>query len=66
MLMGVYASACVKETAKGALEAGFKVATSRKLIADGKYCNYEENVGWYKKKGIYKDDYKKLLSLIEK
>jgi len=67
VLMGVYASACVKETAKGALEAGLKIATSKELIADDiKYYNKKENVEWYNKKGVYKDSYKELLSMIEK
>lgn len=66
ILMGVYASACVKETAKGALEAGLKIATSKELIADEKYHDKKENVEWYKEKGVYKDSYKELLSMIEK
>lgn len=66
VLMGVYASACVKETAKGALNVGLKIATSKDLIADGKYDNHKENIEWYKEKGVYKDSYKELLSMIEK
>lgn len=64
ILMGVYASACVQDTAEGALKSGFKIATSKDLIADCKWS--KEDVKWYKKKGVYKDDYKELLSLIEK
>lgn len=66
VLMGVYASACVKETAKGALEAGLKIATSKDLIADSKCDNHKENTEWYKEKGVYKDSYKELLDMIEK
>lgn len=66
ILMGVYASACVKGTAKSALKSGFMIATSKDLIADEKYHNREENVEWYKEKGVYRDSYKDLLSMIEK
>lgn len=66
ILMGVYASACVEDTARGALRAGFKIATSKDLIADGKNDTREEDIGWYKKRGLYKDSYKELLNMIEK
>ena len=66
ILMGVYASACVKETAKGAINAGFKIATSKELIADDRHHNKGDTIEWYKEKGVYKDSYKEILSLIEK
>lgn len=66
ILMGVYASACVKGTAKGALASGFQIATSKDLIADEKYQDISDDIEWYKRKGIYEDSYKDLLSLIEK
>lgn len=65
ILMGVYSSACVKGTAKGALNSGFQIATSKELIADEKYHG-DGAIEWYERKGIYKNSYKDLLSLIEK
>lgn len=67
ILMGVYASHCVKGTAESALGAGFDIVTSKDLIADKKNSDNhkpEENVEWYKKHGAYFDSYKKLLSRI--
>lgn len=65
ILMGVYSSNCVKGTAKSALKSGFIIATSKDLIADEKYHHREEEVEWYKEKGVYKDSYKELLNMIE-
>ncbi len=69
ILMGVYASHCVKGTAEGALDAGFDIIISKDLIADKKNSDNhkpEENVEWYKKHGIYLNSYKQLLEIIEK
>ncbi|MDP2908028.1 MAG: isochorismatase family cysteine hydrolase [Nanoarchaeota archaeon] len=66
ILMGVYASHCVKGTAEGALDAGFYIITSKDLIADDKHNNKKESIEWYKEKGVYKDSYKELLDMIEK
>ena len=80
LLMGVNASACVILTAKGALNAGFKIMTSKDLIADsdwhvteefiikenGSHGESDESVPWYKEHGIYRDSYKELLELIKK
>jgi len=66
ILMGVNASACVRLTAEGALNAGFKIMTSKDLIADcdwhvsGEYIikpdgsrgTSDESVPWYKEHGI--------------
>ncbi|MBM3200209.1 cysteine hydrolase [Candidatus Woesearchaeota archaeon] len=66
VLMGVYASHCVKDTAESALDAGFDIATSKDLISDNRHdAKRKENVEWYKEHGLYFDDYKKLLSSIQ-
>ncbi|MDP2906411.1 MAG: isochorismatase family cysteine hydrolase [Nanoarchaeota archaeon] len=66
LLMGINASACVLNTAAGAVMAGFNVMTSDDLIADPKSYNSNESIGWYEDNGIYRDDYKDLLDLISK
>lgn len=54
ILAGVDASLCVKDTARGALDAGFEIATSEELIADpAKF--YESPSVWYQKNGVYED-----------
>ncbi len=79
LLIGVNASGCVKETAEGAIRAGFKIMTSKDLIADPEWYVTEEfiinkngghgksdnSAPWYKEYGIYRDDYKELLRLIK-
>lgn len=57
ILMGVNAGACVRETAIGALNNGFAIATSSQLIS-----SYDRNlhIEWFKKKGGYSDNWKKL------
>lgn len=70
VLMGVYASACVMETAKGALKHGYNILVSDDLIADPNglvYPNFkevEENKPWYKEHAIFRNDYKDLLEII--
>ncbi len=80
LLMGVNASGCVRDTAEGAIRAGFKIMTSKDLIADPEWYVTEEfiikkngthgksdnSAQWYKEHGIYRDDYKELLRLIKK
>ncbi|MDP2907601.1 MAG: isochorismatase family protein [Nanoarchaeota archaeon] len=80
LLMGVNASGCVKDTAEGAIRAGFKIMTSKDLIADpdwhvteefiikkdGTHGKSDNSAPWYKKHGIYRDNYKELLRLIKK
>lgn len=66
LLMGINASACVLNTAAGAVMAGFKVMTSDDLIADPKSYGLNESIEWYRSNGVYKDDYKDLLDLISK
>lgn len=70
LLMGINASACVLETAEGALERGYNLMTSKDLIADsfGECYDPESDVlesrYWYKKNSIYRDNYKDLLQII--
>lgn len=80
LLMGVNASGCVRRTAESAVELGFKILTSKGLIADpewhvtdefiinkeGKHGKSDESAPWYKEHGIYREDYKGLLDLIKK
>jgi len=65
ILMGVKASACVRSTGEGALDNGFGIMTSKQLIADPPYWNYEESLFWFRENGIYRDDYKDLLELVK-
>lgn len=59
ILMGVNASACVIETAEGAIKKGFQIATSECLIADeGKT---DKSLPWYKKNSIYKENHLELI-----
>lgn len=71
LLMGINASACVLNTAKGALESGYTIMVSKDLIADRPpsnqwqfYWDFNESIDWYKKNGIYQDNYKDLLKII--
>lgn len=75
LLMGIYASACVLQTGQGAISEGFKIITSKDLIANPKpipryiYNPSElsnESIDWYKANGTYVDNYKDLLDLISK
>ncbi|MEK6899693.1 MAG: isochorismatase family protein [Nanoarchaeota archaeon] len=63
MLMGVYASYCIRDTAIGAIDNGFDITTSRMLIADPFSLEHEfkESIKWYKEYGQYNDNYAKLL-----
>ena len=49
-LMGINASACVKRTARGAVEEGFSIITSDDVI-DGKH-NDDNSIPWYRENGI--------------
>ncbi len=51
-LMGIYADACVRDTAKGARKAGFKIITSDEVIAHpwSDHLNKHE-VAWYRERG---------------
>ncbi len=56
LLMGVYASWCVRAFAENSLAAGFKIATARRLIADHKYRRDDlpkRGREWYSKHGTF-------------
>ena len=68
LLMGVNASVCVRQTAEDALELGYGVCTSRDLIAEPPvwhrgFKTYE-SISWFKKNGVYCDNYADLLHVI--
>lgn len=80
LLMGINASGCVLKTAESAVKLGFKIITSKDLIADpdwhvsgpllvtkeGKKGTSDNSAPWYKEHGIYRDNYKELFELIRK
>ncbi|MDP2908607.1 MAG: isochorismatase family cysteine hydrolase [Nanoarchaeota archaeon] len=66
LLMGINATACVISTAEGALDAGFKIMTSKDLIADPSYFHSDEGVRWYSTYGVYSNSYKDVLDMISK
>ena len=65
LLMGVYASACVRGTAEDAVERNYQIMASTQLMADHETFGNNESIEWYKRHGIYADNYKDLLRLIE-
>lgn len=79
LLMGINASGCVLRTAESAVKLGFKIITSKDLIADpewyvsgqfivtsdGKHGTSDNSAPWYKEHGIYRDNYKELFELIK-
>ncbi len=67
LLMGVNATACVVDTAYGALKEGFNIMTSKELIADPPYFrSLDEGVRWYSVYGVHMDSYKDILDTISK
>jgi nicotinamidase-related amidase len=64
LLMGLYASACVEGTGKGTLRNGFQFLTSRSLIADPDYWGNDENIEWFRTRGLHRDKYTDLLNII--
>ena len=54
--MGICASVCVKETAEGTLQNGFKIATSGKLIVDPRDTIDDKSKDWYEEHGEYHED----------
>ncbi|GEM_PF-1344685 len=68
VLMGAYASACVIETAMGALNNNFGIMTSPDLIADpsdlGTLFAGPESSNWYQENGVWAEDHRKLMDEI--
>jgi nicotinamidase-related amidase len=60
LLMGINASYCVKETAKGALEAGFRIATSGALITNRKKERRVKSASWFARNGAYAKGFPKI------
>lgn len=60
LVMGVSACACVYQTAFHALQAGFKIITSRDLI-EGYWEEYKQKVLWRGENGRCYDDYQEFL-----
>lgn len=62
LLMGINATACVQQTAMGALDKGYRIYTARQLIADrgGGIKYLEDGISWYKENGVYFPDFRKL------
>jgi nicotinamidase-related amidase len=60
ILTGVFAGACVLETAKGAKKEGIKVLTSDVLMNR----RYESDTRWYKQHTIYHETLGELLTTI--
>jgi len=66
LLMGINASACVFNTAQGGIIRGFKILTSKEIIAEPKGWEMEESVPSYEmcSSCLYRDDYEDLLEII--
>ncbi len=65
LLMGIYASYCVKDTANGAIRAGLKVYTAKDIISDREDVKRGESSGWFKKNAVFTDSYKDLLKILQ-
>jgi nicotinamidase-related amidase len=64
VLMGVYASYCVRITAESALRKGFKIATAKELIADQ---DGKVDLCWYRRNGLcFRNSQKLVEALIYK
>ncbi len=68
VLMGINASGCVQDTAIGALRRGYKIVTSRGVIASSsvrdKYLNTSKK--WYSKKGKFFESPEALKDFLQK
>lgn len=64
LLMGINASSCARHTGKGAVDAGFNIATSEDLIADPPDWNTKPaEIIWFQKNGTYRKEAASLLPL---
>lgn len=55
-LMGINADFCVRETAEGAIERGYKIITSDKVIAGMPHHSQNNSLPWYRKNGVCVDN----------
>ena len=65
LIMGIFASYCVRDTANGAVRAGFKVYASKDIIADREDVKRGESSEWFKKNTVFTDSYKDLLKILQ-
>lgn len=56
LLMGVNAQGCVLDTAKTAIEKGFKIITDSSLIAGQPTDSADDCAGWYSDNGVFFDN----------
>lgn len=67
-LMGIFASACVRSTAKGALERGYDILTSTDVIADSdSHYSWEENesADWYAENGTLFENHEQIVNYLD-
>ena len=53
LLMGINADFCVRETAQSALSHGFKILTSKDLIAGEEAHSEDDSAWWYQENGTF-------------
>lgn len=67
VLMGVFASACVYETAEGALEKGYEILTSTDVIADHEWVfRHTESAEWYAEHGTLFEDHGQIVNYLDR
>ncbi len=64
-LTGVNASACVKETAKGAISVGFSIETADDLIVDPSDWNQGKSAWWFASEGKWHASHQDLINFYE-
>lgn len=65
LLTGVYALACLKSTAIGAIDNRYGILTSRELMKSTRPENEDKVIPWFKENGIYRENHQDLLQLID-
>lgn len=63
LLMGLYAGACVRETALGGRRKGYSVITTPQLIAERNDNFAEQALCWYRENYCLEKNYKRLLGI---
>ncbi len=63
LLMGLYAGACIRETALGGRRKGYSVITTPQLIAEMNDTFAEQAFCWYTQNNCFAKDYKRLLGI---
>lgn len=64
LVMGVNLSACVLDTAQSAIQLGYRVQTSRDIIANTNYPEWSSDWSWYEESGVLRDH--KNLSIVSR